>query len=782
MRLAGNRPSSTQQEEQCEFRVELQRVMYPKGAKKVSDSFGIVTAKVVEIIKGTPKLHPQYDTITIKGYIPDMEKNRVYNIVAKEEFDSKYKSYTYNLSHMYDTCTLDTEQDQRAFLGYVLTEQQVDSFFETFDNPLEVIKEGNIDKLCKVKGVGQVKAKRIIENYQKVKNNAKAYVELAQYGLTKKMIDKLVERYENVDVAIAKVKKNVYILANEVDGIGFSKADQFALNGGMSPDCVERGMAIINHILYTNAQMGNSYMYTEDVVDKVYEQLGAYYPEESISQALKNLVKMNILWHNTDKSLIALKRYYNLEKSIAQHLIRLRDAQNTFHYEGWEQKIRNIEQNQGWEFTSEQWASIQATLEHNVVLITGSAGTGKSTSVLGMLRALDSDAEDFAQTALSGRASVNLTDVTGYEGYTIHRLLEYGGSSDDNKFKRNSENPLSQRIIILDELSMVDANLFDKLLDAMATGSKLVMLGDDGQLESIGVGNIIYDLIECGAIKHCHLTKIHRQASKSAIITESRKIRESMSIVSSKFEGTEVRGELQDLNLIGYHDNPYRDKDELKPTIDLMVEKYKEKLKLVDNMSEICAILPTKSRGSSCYKLNKILQSIVLPIGMLRGLDVMANSKEPYTLYKGDKVINLVNDRNAVYIDEDNKEHSRQIFNGNMGIIESINHENSSIVVNFENIGLVTIKQEKLSNIALGYCVTCHKLQGSSAKYVICGLDNSHYTMQTRELVYTMLTRAKKHCDFVFETKALVRAIRTTNIVHKNTFLAHFLNGNLSCE
>ena len=773
-----------EEEVKVEFHVKRQRVMYPKNGKYEDGEFAIVSVRVTESVKGDPKLHPTYGTITLKGNMPFLEADGIYRVIAREEYDEKFKSYGYIVEYMNEVVNLDTEEQQREFFSNFITERQIDALFETFDNPMEVIKNGDLNELCKVKGIGKVSGQKILDRFAKCKDFARAYTELGKYGLTTNMINKLCVHYGNADTLLKKINENPYILADEVSGIGFKKADEIAINMGIDQHSVIRGEAFITFHLEQEAQKGNSYVYTEDLMDAIVEYLGASYPDEAITKSLHGLLHAHKLWHNSDKSMVALRKYYTLERNIARELIRLRDAENNFAFDGWEEKIRQLEENQGWQHTDEQFDSIKATLEDNVVLITGLAGTGKTSSVKAMLEVLG-DKYEFSQCALSGKAAVNLEHATGFPSSTIHRLLGYGMEG----FKHNKEVKLPTDIVILDELSMVDAGLFYSLIQAIRSGAKLIMLGDMGQLESIGVGNIIYDLVECGVIKHCHLTKVHRQAAKSAIITKSKEIRESTQIVSSTFEGEETLGELQDLTLVGYKDNgDFTSEDGLKPTIELMIKKFKEKLKVAESVNEIMTILPTKSRGSSCYKMNILLQDIVLPTRMLQGITIGAKSQEPYTIYKGDKVINLVNDKEASYIQVERDRHGniineveefRAIYNGNMGIVQSVDLENQSIVVDFDGIGLVTIPKQKLSNIALGYCITTHKSQGSGVKYVICGIDNTHYVMLTREMVYTMITRAKKHCDLIFETKALIKAIKTTKVIHKQTFLPYFLNGTL---
>ena len=785
----GIKPQDTSLEnDKVEFYVKRQRVMYPKNGKYEDGEFAIVTATVCTVIQGEPKTHPQYGTITLKGKMPYLEKDGLYRIVATEEYDTKYKSYGYMVEFAHEVVNLDTEEEQREFLRTVASDRQIDSLFETFDNPMEVIDSGDVDELCKVKGIGTTTANKIIERYSKTKDFAKAYVELGQYGLTQNMINKLCKHYETADALLKKINDNPFILADEVNGIGFKKADEIALSMGVDPQAVLRGESFIAYHLEQEAQNGNSYIYTDTLMDALVENLGEDFPDESISKSLRNMIENKKLWHNSDKTKIGLVKYYELERNVARELVRLRDSHNGFIYDGWEEKVRKLEDAQGWKHTDEQFESIKAILEENVVLITGLAGTGKTTSVKAMLEVFDGR-YTFHQCALSGKAAVNLEHATGFPSSTIHRLLGQVGK----EFYHHSGNKLTTDIVILDELSMIDAKLFYSLIQAIPSGAKLIMLGDMGQLENIGVGNIIYDLAECGAIKHCHLSQVHRQAAKSAIITKSKDIRESVQIVNSSFEGEETLGELQDLTLVGYKDGGEfaSSEDGMKPTINLMIEKFREKLKVAESINDIMAVLPTKSRGSSCYKMNILLQDIVLPTRMLQGITIGAKSQEPYTIYKGDKVINLVNDKEASYIQVERDrygkvigevEEVRPIYNGNMGIVQSVDLENQSIVVDFDGIGLVTIPKQKLTNIALGYCITTHKSQGSGVKYVICGIDNTHYVMLTREMVYTMITRAKKHCDLVFETRALIKAIKTTNVIHKQTFLPHFLSGTINMD
>lgn len=320
-------------------------------------------------------------------------------------------------------------------------------------------------------------------------------------------------------------------------------------------------------------------------------------------------------------------------------------------------------------------------------------------------------------------------------------------------------------MVILDETSMVDAQLFLSLIKAIPTGSKLVMLGDTNQLESIGVGNVMTDLIDSEIVPCITFDKIHRQGAKSGIIPFSIEVAQGKCRYKDSWVGEEILGELQDLKVIGFS----CEKGETKPSIDLIIREFKEMYKECKDISQIGVVLPTKSNGTSCYKVNQLIQDIALP-KRRRGEGIeLGTKKEPYTIYKGDKVINLKN----------NYKTNPNIFNGNMGEVISVDVENMSMVVDFYNIGEVELTDKDLPSIDLGYAITTHKSQGSGIPYLIYGVDYSHFTMLNREQIYTGVTRAKKKCSLIVETKAINRATRTSNIKHKRTFLYHMLLGEI---
>jgi exodeoxyribonuclease V alpha subunit len=438
-------------------------------------------------------------------------------------------------------------------------------------------------------------------------------------------------------------------------------------------------------------------------------------------------------------------------------------------------RIKAKEEAQGWNYTERQLEGIFATMENNVTIITGYGGTGKTSAVTGMLACTD-EGYDFKQCALSGKASANLTDVTGVEGTTIHSLLKYDGKLGE--FMVNEHSPLETDLVILDEGSMVDMELALALLKAIPNGAKLIILGDTNQLESIGAGNLLMDLIDSEIVPTIVFDKVHRQGAKSAIKTESIKVAEGRQLTKTTWQGNEVLGELKDLKYIGFNHS----KGSVRPTIDLVMTEFRQLYKEAKDIKDIAVILPTKASGSSCHAVNLLIQDYVLPKNKGVGITLGEDDKQ-FTIYKGDKIINLRNNRKAYNYENVDGSYKvekviKPIFNGNMGeVIDIINDE--TILVDFYNIGEVIIDSKQLEHIALGYAITVHKAQGSTIPYVIGAIDYTHYSMLNRQLVYTLMSRAKTKMSFVFESKALSKAISTNYVTNKRTFLYHLLVGEI---
>lgn len=739
-----------------ECKVKINKVLYPKGKVQCGD-WGILSVSPVEIIAGEPILD-KWDCFICKGILPDISYTDTYKFVGKLVHDTKFGDQ-YEIISLGTDYNLSDEEDQRIFLSHILTDSQLHALYEMYENPFEIIENEDVEALCKVYGIGVYTAEKIIQKYKDNIDYSEILIELNDYGLTKTMIKKLLDTYQNPYVVIQKVKANPYILADEVDGIGWKKADAIAMKTGFDRLSKERIKAFLCHHFENEAQKGNSWLYPSDVLYAVEEILGNEdIDQEYFKEILYEMKENNILHWDDSKTYIALKKYFDLENNIKAELLRLLNSNNKFEYGDFDIRIKEIEKQQGFEFDESQIEAIIQGLEKNVIVITGSAGTGK-TSIVNAIVKLLKDNYSFAQTALSGKAATRMEEVTGEKGYTIHKLLGY---SPREGFTYTKDYQMPHDIIILDEVSMVGGELFYHLIQAIKDGTKFIMVGDHNQLESIGVMNILKDLLDCGVVPISLLTKIHRQAAKSGIITNSLKVKDGIQIVGNGWTGIETRGELQDFVI-----DIYDDKILTAPKI---IDWVKKEYEVNPNIMDIQVIVPVKERGDACtFELNNQLQEIFNPKDFRKEEITINKYNKSYILRESDKVINMTNCYKTYNIDGK----PEPIFNGYIGIIKEINYE--YMVIDFNICGEVIIERSLFRNIELGYACTVHKYQGSQSPIVIFGIDYSSYTLLNKEMIYTGISRASKKCILCAEGSALRYAIENSNIVLKQTFLKQLL-------
>lgn len=746
-------------EKQIKCTIKVNQIRYYK------DNWGILSVSLIEPEYGNIKID-KHNCFIVKGNMTDPNYQDTFTVIANEIEDSKWGTQ-YELIYMGVSIDISNEDSQKVFLSKILTPLQIENMYSTLENPIFALENEDIKQLTKVKGIGVRTAVALIDRYKEHVDYSFAYVELDKYGLTPHQIRKIVNTYNSPELAVQKVKDNPYVLADDVEGIGWNKADGIALEAGIHPHAPERIKAFIMYFLERNAQDGDSYISPSLLMDGIVANMGDEIDDDHLRNVLYDM--QDVLWWNEDKTKIGLRKYYDLEFKITEELIRILNGENNFKYDGWEDKIKIVEKNQGWEYTEQQIEGIKTVLENQVVMITGLAGTGKSSIVGGMLKVLED--YSFAQCALSGRAAARMTEITNITGYTIHRLLSFFPGMG---FGYNKNNPLSENIIIVDEVSMIGGHLFYSLIQAVKNGAKLIMLADVGQLESIGVLNIASDIINSNKIPVVTLDKIHRQAQKSAIITESIKVRNGIQLCSTEFNDIEIRGELQDLEV-----DIYLNKEK---TAKKVIEKFKENLLKVDNILDIQVILPMKTNSkASTFYINKELQGICNPYNpSLKEIEINYTRDLKYKLRVNDKVMNVRNNYKTVknsesmYFDELDDLVFTPIFNGNLGIIKDI--QGSNMIIDFNMIGEVIVPQKHWRYIELGYAATCHKFQGSQSKIVIIGIDFSAFMLLSKEWIYTALTRAQEYCVLCAENKALRYAITQNGVSNKKTHLKDMLN------
>lgn len=729
-------------------KIKIKRILYPKNTYTTqAGDYSIFTATVEKHLEGEePVVHEIYGTITLKGNVPSMRNGdefiATYDEPQVTDYGTSYKLLT--LSKEIDKTD---EKQVYEYLKFLAGSNIADELIK-LENPLGLIENRCDEELLKVKGIGAKVLERMYANASTSLDYSYAFAELLPFDMSKILIKNICETLGSAQTAVQMCKTNPYALVSKVKGISFIKADEIARKCGLDMKSDMRLECAIYHILLESGATGKSYLTSAQLMSELSRlNLINWMQVNKVIMQMEKDKKVILINNGTE---ICLKHYFQLEGDIANEIDRLMKAESHINVPmDWRETVKRIEQEQGWEYTTEQMEGIQAVLENNVVIITGYGGTGKSTITNAMTSVLKD--YEIKQTCLSAKASQRLSECSGIPAETIHRLL---GLNIGNTESRITE--IMTDVLIIDEGSMVNGTLFRKLLKALRSGSKLIIAGDIGQLQAIGDCSVLSDLIKSKKVPTVQLTKIHRQAQKSAIITKSIECRNQKPLYDREFRGHMVMGELQDLEI--FIEN---EKEMLMPII---VKRFMDYLEEGVDISEIQVICPTKTRGVvSCDKINFILQSKYNPkIGEYYELPSGAK------LYKGDKVINTKNNYKATTPEGE----VVGILNGNMGIITDITK--NSIIVQFPN-SIIEFKNKERDALNLGYCISVHSSQGSQWKKVICAFSSDAYTLLNVEILYTAISRAIENCALIAEHSAINIALRNVEGNTKQTYLDKFM-------
>lgn len=752
------------------------RIIFPK--KDISEilpgEFGILQVSVGSVLEGRlPRVleEDRNPIITIKGPIPRPEIGGVYFFEGYLVDDPRF-GLQYEIKQFHKIFKLETLEQKKTFITCLFGENKAELLYNNLDDPVAVLENKDAQALTKIKGIGKLTAASLIELYEKNIENSGEIVQLEEYGLTPNMISKMQQVFKSTDTILYLLEHNPYAFIDVIDGIGWDRADAMALNKGYNPNGKERIKAYIRYYLKGRAELeGHSWVVLDELVQSIFtiaptlspDVLRQYLQEWSFRNTEETTTSSSSQWlyYDVASRRIGLTYYRKLEEQIAFHLLRLiRAASFSFTNEQIQAAISKSEQIKGFDYTEEQKAAISKCVNNNVCIIAGSAGCGKSTIMHPATLLFNEGKKSFAQCSLSGKAASNLSEITNQKGFTIHRLLNYNGES--NSFTYNEESKLPYDVIILDELSLVGGEIFLSLIKAIPSGSKLIMLGDPNQLEAIGLANLLKDCILSNIIPVGRLTKIHRQAARSGIITESLKISAGEQIAPAT-PIRETRGELQDLRITTYSDSIL--------SHDLIIDEYRSLFfDYHIPYEDIAVIVPMRTRGAiSCYNLNNDIQKIVNP-DEVRKIDIQTK-EGGYSLKVGDKILVVKNHYDIL----NSLGEICPIFNGNSGYVVDILPDNKNIKINLVQQGEVLIPKSYWRDIELGYALTCHKAQGSSSDYVIVGIDMSSYTLLSKEWVYTAITRARDFCSVIGQISALKMSSKTSRVTVKHTWLQELL-------
>ena len=756
----------------CE--VKLSRIFFPKNVKSVeTGEFAIFSGVVVVPIENCEL----DDVIKFKGNVPALEYGTSYKITASLADHHEIYGDTYEIIYMSKKINISDKDSQKELLGTILPEKTVENLFNTYDDVVSLLENRDTESLCKVKGITESNVDRLYRVYDDTKDYSKVFVELSRSGLSGNLLKKITDYYKSPEKALEVIRKTPYDLV-DVDGIGFKKADEIALKMGVDKFDCQRIKGFLIHTLHEQAELGRSYVHYSELMKMLYDTLG-FVPEEIVNNTAQMMINDGKIHISEDGENIGLTKYYNLEKDICDEIVRLvtgksdENNNNTaihkyipkdFTISNPEKIITKVENEQGFEFTEEQKDAIYTCLNNRFVAITGGAGVGKTSTANGICKMFND--YSIMAVALSGKAALRITEATGLYASTIHKALKWCRGY----FVHCKENPLDVDIVLIDEATMINGYLFKCLLEAIPTGAKVIVMGDVQQLTPIGNCQVFADMLNSEIVPTVRLTKLHRQALNSGIIPTSVKVTNQEQLFSNTYQGSEIIGELQDMEL-----NITTEKCNLS---DFVVDKFKQEYEKFKDINEVQVISAMKIRGDlSCYNLNTKIQAIYNPVS---DDDVfieiqLSDSKnksdiKKYRIKVGDKVINIKNNYSCTDLDGN----VCPVFNGNMGKVTNVTK--NGITIDFVGIGEVWFGRDNFKNLELGYCITTHKSQGSGFKSTIIALDGSSYIMNNAELLYTAITRAKKYCVLVATNSAVRSAISRKEVNNKQTYLKDMLN------
>jgi len=611
------------------------------------------------------------------------------------------------------------------------------------EDSLKIIEE-NPDRLEEVEGIGSRRKENILSAWEKQKKTKQVMLYLYSLGIGPSTVNKIYATYG--DGAPQKIQENPYCLIQDIFGIGFKKADSIATDIGIKKDSFQRIKAGIYHTLIQSTDQGHAFLPYDEIKRKAAELLGidgALVEKTILSLREKReiVVEDNAVYHPD---------LYLAEMEVADKLGRfLKNGKNTLPLE-WEKTLNLLEGKQKIKLSLSQKKAIKTALTEKLMVLTGGPGTGKTTTLKSIVLLFEEFGFKVLLAAPTGRAAKRLSQATERNASTIHRLL---GFVPGQGFIKNEKNRLRVDLLVIDEVSMVDITLMRALLKALPSSCRLILVGDADQLPAVGPGNLLQDIIQSGVVSVVKLEEIFRQAKKSLIVVNAHRIN------NGKFPYLPYFSSLQN-NLNNVEERDFYFLEETNPekaeekVVNLYCEKIPEKFGF-DPFSEIQVISPLYKGKAGVTRLNKILQKILNPKGhfLLRGQTVFR---------VGDKVMQLKNN------------YEKEVFNGDIGIIEQVNSGKEEILVRFPEKSAVYRGQE-LNQLTLSYAVSVHKSQGSEYPAIIMPIIISHYIMLQRNLLYTALTRAKKLAILVGEKKALFIAIKHNKAIKRYTKLAERL-------
>lgn len=617
-------------------------------------------------------------------------------------------------------------------IGPVYAKKIVNLFKE---NTLQVIEE-EPDRIIEVPGIGKKRVEMIKKAWQDQKEIKNIMIFLQSYGVSTSFGSRIYKCYGNESIDI--VKENPYKLADDIYGIGFKTADGIASKLGIEKDSYKRCRAGIFYTLSQLSEEGHCFATTEQLVAKCVEILEI--EETKIIMTMDHLVEVKEIIKEESDS-IYLPPFYFSENGVARRLKQIMNAKTLKPVRKSDEVIALLEKTEHIVYDDIQKAAIKQAEISKVMVLTGGPGTGKTTTTHGIINLFKHSGMEVLLTAPTGRAAKRMSEATGMEARTIHRLLE---CKPPEGYKKNEDNPLEGDVLIIDEASMIDIILMYNLLKAIPDHMIVIIVGDTDQLPSVGAGNVLQDIISSGVVPTIKLERIFRQAMGSKIITNAHKI--------NKGENPDLRGgSNSNFFFIEQEDN----EGAISTIVELCTRRLPNYYK-VNPIKDIQVLTPMQRSETGAANLNTVLQS-----ALNKSTLHLKRGATEYRLY--DKVMQVRNN------------YDKEVFNGDVGFISAIDTEERTLKVIFDDRE-IEYEALELDELVLAYATTIHKAQGSEYPIVILPITFSHYVMLQRNLIYTGITRAKKVVVLVGNRNAIYVAVKNNDVKNRNTRLAERLS------
>lgn len=669
-------------------------------------------------------------------------------LVSHAVYGEQLKVESYEIKEPTDLVSMERYLGSGAIkgVGAALAARMVRHFKE---DTFRVI-EDEPERLTEVKGISERIAREIAVQFEEKRELRSAMLFLQQYGISLNLGVKIYKQYGARMYEI--LKQNPYKLSEDISGVGFRIADEIAKKVGIGTDSDFRIKAGMLHVLQEASNQGHTYLTETMLFQRTSEILGV--EQEKIDHHLMDMVmdKQLVVKKGEQDNCVYSSYYYYAELNCAKMLSDL-DIVESYSQDKFQKRMQYLEEEMHMELEGMQREAVFQAAQHGLLVITGGPGTGKTTTINAIIRFFEEEEMTILLAAPTGRAAKRMSETTGYEAQTIHRLLELSGGMEEEggrtHFERNEENPLEADVVIVDEMSMVDIHLLHSLLKAVVVGTRLILVGDVNQLPSVGPGNVLKDIIYSDSFSVVKLSKIFRQAAESDIIVNAHKINAGEAIV--------LDNKSKDFFML--------QRDDTNRIISVIIQLVRDKLPgYVEASSyDVQVLTPMRKGELGVERLNQVLQEYLNP----RSSDKKEKEVQGRIFREGDKVMQIKNNYQLEWEIKSKYGYTQNggtgVFNGDCGIVKEINVFAETLTVEYEEGKVVEYAFSGLDELELAYAITIHKSQGSEYPAVVMPLLTGPRMLFNRNLLYTAVTRAKKCVTIVGSSSTVENMIANVN-------------------